>query len=139
MAWGSLLSGTTTTDGLNGSVDSDWIEGFDGHDHLVGMAGNDVLVGGRGNDTLSGGLGNDLYSIAKGGWRTLIIEFDPTPGKCDEVFCSDLSTNDLRTVERFGNQLNLRFAAGDRLHPQPIHLNRLPHRRLPLRRWHPLG
>jgi hypothetical protein len=34
VAWGSLLSGTTTTDGLNGSVDSDWIEGFDGHDHL---------------------------------------------------------------------------------------------------------
>ena len=42
MAWGSLLSGTTTNDGLDGGVDSDGIEGFDGHAHLVGMGGNDL-------------------------------------------------------------------------------------------------
>jgi hypothetical protein len=35
VAWGSLLSGTTTNDGLDGGVDADWIEGFGDADLLA--------------------------------------------------------------------------------------------------------
>ncbi|MEI6616243.1 MAG: calcium-binding protein, partial [Cyanobium sp. ELA507] len=114
VACGSLLSGTTTNDGLNGGVDSDWIEGFDGHDQLVGWAGNDVLVGGRGDDTLSGGLGNDLYLIERGEGNDRISDADGTPGNCDELRFVDIASAEV-LVERLGPDLALIQPGGERV------------------------
>lgn len=106
------IAGLAGNDTLSGGNLADLLDGGAGDDSLLGGDGNDTLIGGEGNDTLQGGNGSDTYRIANRGQRTLISDFDPSPGKWDTVLFSEATAGDVVAVERLGNQLTLRFRSG---------------------------
>ncbi|PCJ07300.1 MAG: hypothetical protein COB16_11475 [Rhodobacteraceae bacterium] len=95
------LFGNSGRDHLNGSGGQDIIHGGGGRDRIQGGNGNDVLDGGRGrdrihggngddvllsgggNDVMSGGRGRDTFVFAAGGFRGVVLDFNPTEDRID--------------------------------------------------------
>jgi Ca2+-binding RTX toxin-like protein/PAS domain-containing protein len=111
------LLGGAGNDVLHGYGGNDDLQGGSGDDWLGGDLGNDTLIGGGGHDTLMGGGGNDLYRISRGGWRTLIYEYEPSSNEpnADGVEFSDLRSTEVASVERSGYDLSLRFVSLDQV------------------------
>jgi Ca2+-binding RTX toxin-like protein len=111
------LLGGAGNDVLHGYGGNDDLQGGSGDDWLGGDLGNDTLIAGGGHDTLVGGGGNDLYRISRGGWRTLIYEYEPSSNEpnADGVEFSDLRSTEVASVERSGYDLSLRFVSLDQV------------------------
>lgn len=77
---------------IMGTAANEWLRGKKGDDRLFGGDGNDRVNGGRGDDTLDGGDGDDRL----------------TGGRGDDVFAF--------SGDRFGNDLIVDYATGDRIH-----------------------
>jgi Ca2+-binding RTX toxin-like protein len=119
-----LLRGGRLTDALSGGAGHDTLNGADGDDLLDGGSGNDVLdggeggdtlIGGDGNDSLSGGNGNDLYRITGRSGRLWINNMDENPTSHDRISFAELSSLDLRAVERRNSDLQFQFHGGGQL------------------------
>ncbi|MEI7786158.1 MAG: calcium-binding protein, partial [Betaproteobacteria bacterium] len=94
-----------------GSTLSDTFEGGAGKDVLVGAGGNDQLDGGTGDDTLMGGEGDDTYKVAVGDGHDTI---DDVSGN-DRLVLTNVSSHELRGVERSGANLIIKFGVDDQV------------------------
>ena len=107
-------------DHLSGASLADWLCGGSGNDWIDAGAGNDTLIAEGGHDTLVGGAGDDDYRISRGGWQTTIRDYESTSDlpNGDVAQFTDLRSAEVQAVERYGNDLQLRFASGDGLRVQ---------------------
>jgi Ca2+-binding RTX toxin-like protein len=129
LAGNDTLNGAGLDDRLLGGAGNDVLQGYGGNDELQGGSGddwlggdlgNDTLIAGGGHDTLVGGGGNDLYRISRGGWRTMISDYEGGFNElnADVVEFSNLRSTEVSLVERTGNDLSLRFVSSDQLRVQ---------------------
>ncbi len=118
------LSGDTGNDALDGGAGSDTLEGGTGEDMLRGGAGadrlsgnegNDRLDGGAGDDMLWGGTGDDTYLFARGDGVDRISDHDTTAGNMDVVQFTDVTSAEVKSLERHGHDLVLRYGDADAL------------------------
>ncbi len=109
------LNGGPGQDNLNGADGDDLLDGGSGDDGLHGGEGGDTLIGGDGNDSLSGGNGNDLYRITGRSGRLWINNLDENPSSHDQISFAELTSVDVRAVERHNSDLQLQFHSGGRL------------------------
>ena len=67
-----------------------------------------------------GGVGNDTYRISRGGWRTMISDYEGGFNElnADVVEFSNLRSTEVSLVERTGNDLSLRFVSSDQVRVQ---------------------
>jgi hypothetical protein len=100
---------------VSGSSLDEWIEGGIGNDSLQGGDGNDILIGGVGSDSLSGGYGNDVFVFSAGDGTDVVTDNDSTPGNVDEVRFTDVTSLDVRGLERAGYHLLMQYASTDQL------------------------
>lgn len=100
---------------ISGGAVNEWIEGRQGNDTLAGNGGDDILIGGAGNDSIFGGYGNDVYAFASGDGADLLDDTDFTPGNVDEVRFTDVTSADVRGLQRVGNNLLMQYGSSDQL------------------------
>jgi Ca2+-binding RTX toxin-like protein len=100
---------------IYGGDGNEWIEGHQGNDTLSGNGGHDILIGGVGNDSLVGGHGHDVYVVSSGDGADILHDNDSAPGNVDEVRFLDVSSTDVRGVQRVGNSLLLSYGSSDQL------------------------
>jgi Ca2+-binding RTX toxin-like protein len=107
--------GTGQDDPIIGSSLNEWIEGRSGSDSLAGGDGNDILIGGAGDDLLAGDRGNDIYVFSSGDGVDTLFENDSTPGNLDEVRFTNVTSADVRELERDFNNLLMHYGITDQL------------------------
>jgi len=122
LLWGDagddVLDGGTGGDILTGGDGSDYLRGGDDNDTLYGDAGEgtdgaDILEGGAGNDEMSGGGGNDLYLFSRGDGQDIVR--DDGAGGSRNVIAFKFSSGDVRTLERDGADLLIKYGATDQV------------------------
>lgn len=122
LLWGDagddVLDGGTGGDILTGGDGSDYLRGGDDNDTLYGDAGEgtdgaDILEGGAGNDEMSGGGGNDLYLFSRGNGQDIVR--DDGAGGSRNVIAFKFSSGDVRTLERDGADLLIKYGATDQV------------------------
>ena len=92
--------------------------GAPGRDRLSGSSGDDVLIGGSDDDTLAGGSGSDTYVFSTGSGRDSIFDSSvpaSLPGACDVVQFTDVASDELTSIRRRGNDLELTYGSNDKL------------------------
>jgi hypothetical protein len=119
-----IVLGMAGNDVLSADAGNDRLHGGAGDDTLMGGAGNDILVGGTGNDTLygynSGGYtdgasGSEIYRFAKGDGVDTIVEDTYPANDNDVIELTDAGVADVRSVERSGADLVLKYGAADQI------------------------
>jgi trimeric autotransporter adhesin len=108
------LAPTSGNSKFIGTTGGEALSGGAGDDQLFGYGGNDTLTGGTGADFLVGGSGDDTYMFAAGDGQDIIYDgYSGGGGGNDTIrFAAGITTADV-TVSQIGNDLLLRYGAGD--------------------------
>jgi len=109
------IYGGADNDALDGEGGADTLFGGTGDDLILGGEGNDWLIGGTGSDELYGETGNDTYIFLKGDGIDWINDHDTTAGNVDVVQFLDVASDEVITLNRYGNDLTISYGVSDQL------------------------
>jgi Ca2+-binding RTX toxin-like protein len=116
------MYGYEGNDSLTGTTSNDLVDGGSGSDTLSGSGGNDTLIGGTGNDMLYGygttvapAVGNDTYRFSAGDGVDVINDDSGQTVDNDVIAFTDLASTALRSVERSGSNLVIKYGDSDQV------------------------
>ena len=115
------MYGFDGNDSLTGSSYDDVIDGGTGNDKIYGgsNSGDDTIIGGAGDDKLYGGTsstsgsGSNTYRFSKGDGKDVIYEYKAED--TDTIEFTDVASDELRSVERNGYHLVLKYGDSDQI------------------------
>lgn len=119
-----FLYGSNDSDLLQSGSGNDFIKSEGGDDRLYAGSGDDTLDAGGGSDTISGGLGNDLlvggagndtYFLNVGHGVDTIIDVDSAAGNVDVLQFNNVSSTQLRGLNKSGNDLVIAYGTTDQV------------------------